>query len=470
MSRMIDRELNLQSMDLSKIFEVIINSEFDEVTITDQNGVFISVFKTCNNNFGIDKNKMLGKSAYDLEKDGVFSKSVTLRVLKEKKKISLVQETAAGKRLLVTGMPCFNSSGNLMGVINVSRDITEYESLRQRIGEIEGILKWYKKEFQKRQILKENFFIGESRKMETTINLINRVADTDATVILTGETGVGKSFFARSIHQLSNHRDKPFVQINCSAIPETLMESELFGYEEGSFTGASRKGKKGLFEIAQNGTIFLDEIAEIPLHLQAKLLNVLQEKRFYKIGGTKAFEVQARIISATNKNLMELVREGRFREDLYFRLNVIPIHIPSLKERIEDIPNFVYYFLEKFNKKYDVHKQITAEVYHMLINYSWPGNIRELENTLERLVITSNGELIDKTNLFLPIKAEQTADTIFSLDTVIPLKQALEQLEEKLLTKAMGQCKTTRNAAKILEIDQSTVVKKLKKYHKTVVL
>jgi PAS domain S-box-containing protein len=446
-----NKEKELEELqELCKRLNLIINAKFDEITIADRNGVFVDVQRQCEENFGIPEGDLIGKSAYELEQKGVFSKSVTLRVLQEKRKISMIQNTAAGKRLMVTGIPEFDDQGNVIGVINVSQDITGLEQIQQKLLETEEMLEWFKEALRKEQAVENPNMVANSKEMIRVLNLIRQVANVEASILMLGETGVGKSFLARFIHQISDRREKPFVQINCGAIPETLLESELFGYEAGAFTGADRRGKKGLMEVA-----------EIPLHLQVKLLNVLQDRTFYKIGGTNPLQVKARFISATNKDIKKLVAEGKFREDLYYRLNVVPIEIPPLRKRTEDLPILIRYFLDKFNEKYRACKQLSSDAYQLLCDYDWPGNIRELENTMERIVITSQKSVIEKDDLLEMIKPQ--VQTSFEITEIVPLKEAVEEIERQLLQKAMAKYKTTRAAAKALKVNQSTVVKKLKK-------
>lgn len=460
-------EDNLKELEyykrLYQELKLIVDTEFDQVTIADQNGVFLKVERNCEKIFGVPENEMVGKNAREIEEKGIVSKSVTLCVIKNKKKISLVQDTGAGKRLMVKGIPMFDQNGELIRVINISRDITEIEKLNQQLADAEEMLDWFREELLKKQVIETNAFATTSQKMKKIHDAIRQVANTDATVLLLGETGVGKGFLAKTLHQLGKRRDKPFIHINCGAIPINLLESELFGYEAGAFTGANKNGKKGLFEIAQNGTLFLDEIADIPKHIQVKLLNVLQDKKFYKIGGLIPVELGANIIAATNKDLKKLTEEGKFRKDLYYRLNVFPIHVPPLRERVEDIPVLAKYFLDRFNIKYCTNKSLSSDVYNLLTAYSWPGNIRELENTIERLVITSQNRVIGKEELLEMIKPERAR---LQLTEIIPLKQAVQEVETQLLLKALEKYKTTRKAAEVLQIDQSTVVKKLKKIKK----
>ncbi len=288
----------------------------------------------------------------------------------------------------------------------------------------------------------------------------------DTTVLLLGESGVGKDVLATTIHQQSERSDGPFIKINCGAIPENLLESELFGYEAGSFTGANNKRKLGLFEIANGGTMFLDEIGEMPLNLQVKLLNVLQEKSFMRVGGSESIHVDIRIISATNRDIVAMVREGKFREDLFYRLNVVPITVPSLRERKEDLPVLIFHFLDTFNKKYKRNRQLSDEVMKELLAYDWPGNIRELENLMERLVVIGNSYIIHLCELPQNIyksKEKKFFDDIIDGDKMMPLAEAVQAFELKLINDAYKRYHSTAKVAEVLGVNRSTITRKLQK-------
>ncbi len=315
--------------------------------------------------------------------------------------------------------------------------------------------------------------VGKSKQILDIVETIKNVANTPATVLLTGESGVGKEVFAKSIHQLSNRADKPFIKINCAAIPEDLLESELFGYEKGAFTGANTT-KKGKFELADGGTIFLDEIGDMPLLLQSKILRVLQEKEVERLGGSKPIKVDVRIIAATNKNLERMVYEGTFREDLYYRLNVIPIHIPPLRERKEDIPLLIYFFLDKFNKIYGKNLTITKKLVETLTEYDWPGNVRQLQNTIERMVILSKSEKLDFKDLPVDIKNKiknvesSKSQLIESLPTVEKphLPKTVQEIEKQAIERALQQSGyVIKKAAKLLGMTPRQVRYRMEKYN-----
>jgi TyrR family helix-turn-helix protein/PAS domain S-box-containing protein len=448
--------------------EIKIASEltFDQITVLDGNAKILCVGKACQSSFGMSEEEVIGKYAKELEKKGMIDKSITLEVLKRKEKVTLVQHTGGNKILMATGFPMFNEKNEIVKVINISKDITSIEKLRKQIQNTGEIVEWFEEEISKRKIIEKEEIVSKNCEMQKIIDLIKRTADLDSTVLLLGETGIGKGFLANIIHKVSNRKDKPFVTINCGAIPENLLESELFGYVEGAFTGASKKGKKGLFEIAKDGIIFLDEIGDMPMQLQVKLLNVLQERRASRVGDVSPYKIKAKIIAATNKDLKKAVKNGEFREDLYYRLNVLPMYIPPLRDRIEDIPVLINHMINKCNSKYGMGKKLSKDGYNMLLSHDWPGNIRELENVIERLVITCNEDMIDKEQVSDVINPKNNRkERTFEINEIIPLKEATKKLEKQMLMSAKQSYKTTRKMAKVLKIDQSTVVRKLKEYH-----
>lgn len=308
--------------------------------------------------------------------------------------------------------------------------------------------------------------VAQSAAMQDLIMTAMKVAKVGCTVLLLGESGTGKEVLAKLIHQHSE-RSGPLVKVNCGAIPETLLESELFGYEYGAFTGAKKGGSTGKFEQAHKGTILLDEIGELPLHLQVKLLRVLQEKVVTKIGGSKAQQIDTRIIAATNKNLFKMVQEGKFREDLFYRINVIPLQIPPLRERKEDIMPLIYYFKNKFEHKYRQKVDCSREVIRVFMSYDWPGNVRELENVIERIhVISTHGEIVTQEILirdYLNIHRQKQLSETVSVHGIGSLKRAVEEVERQMLTLALKRFRTLKQVALALEVDESTVSRKLKK-------
>lgn len=457
--------------ELNRELETIFNSSYDEIYVTDGKGYTLRVNKAGERFYGIKAEQILGKHVSELEQQGFFSPSITPQVLKTKKRITSVQETKSGQKLIVTANPIFDDSGEITRIVTNSRDITELNNLRQRLEETEKLMSNYRAEITKlrKERLKSAEIIGDSVFLKQILNLVEKVASVDSTVLIEGESGVGKGIIAYKIHHLSMRSEQPFITINCGAIPENLMESELFGYEEGAFTGAKKDGKKGLIELANRGTVFLDEIGEIPLSLQVKLLQVIQERRMLRVGGNGYIDVDARIIAATNQNIPQLIKEKKFREDLYYRLNVVPLVVPPLRQRKEDIPALIDHFLELCFTKYKLRKKFSPEANELLIAYHWPGNVRELENLIERLVVTVDDEDILPIHLPDHIHQGNSAyenggkEKIFVLD-VCPLKEATEELERQLLNKALTKFRNTYQMASALKVNQSTIVRKLHRY------
>ncbi|MFK9089893.1 sigma 54-interacting transcriptional regulator [Bacillus salipaludis] len=453
--------------DLNKDLNAILSSIYDEILVVNAKGELIRFSENIIQDFwNVDLKELIGKNILELEDRGLFTPSVTRLVMEKKKKVSVVQETHNGRKILAVGNPVFNEKNELDRIIIASRDITETTRLKSELQEIRKISEQYKKELDdfksKDRFLKKLIYC--SPKMEKIMNQIKKIADFSSTVLLHGESGVGKEVIAQAIHQLGKRSQKPFLKLNCGAIPENLLESELFGYAKGAFTGADKNGKDGYFKQADGGILFLDEIGEMPIHLQVKLLRVLQEQEFIPVGSTTAMKVNVQIIAATNKNLAKMVEEGRFREDLYYRLNVIPIHIPALRERTEDISLLAFHFLQQLNERYDRNYHLTPDAINVLEFYPWPGNVRELQNIIERLVVTADHPAIDAefVSQFLSLGYEHKKMKPV-ITRVIPLQDAIDHVEEQLIIMAMNQYKTTTKAAKALGISQSSVSRKYQK-------
>ncbi|WP_240374093.1 sigma 54-interacting transcriptional regulator [Bacillus piscicola] len=306
--------------------------------------------------------------------------------------------------------------------------------------------------------------VYRSQLVESLLAEMHRVAQMNSTVLLEGESGVGKEIFAHKIHASSPRYENAYIRINCGAIPEQLIESELFGYEHGAFTGADRKGKAGYFELAHNGTLFLDEVGELPLNMQVKLLRVLQEKEITRIGGTQTISINVRIIAATNKDLRQMVERGEFREDLYYRLNVIPFQIPPLRKRREDIFPLALYFLEQFNHMYTFHKKFTSEAIELLEAYDWPGNVRELQNIVERLLVLSSEEWVDQEVVVRALYGgEKKTEKPFSLG-IMPMKDAVDKVENELIRQAMRKYGTATKVSEVLQVSPATISRRMKKW------
>ncbi|MCL6611143.1 MAG: sigma 54-interacting transcriptional regulator [Peptococcaceae bacterium] len=462
----ISEELN-RVKSLNRQLDAIINSSYDGIWITDHNGTTLRVNDAIERITGLPREKCIGRNMRDMELDGTVDESVTLRVLREKRSVTLVQNVSTGRQTIVTGNPVFDDKGNIIYVVTNVRDVSELSMLKESLIRQKDLANRYKNEVNElrlKLILQEDV-VARSKLMKNVLDMVSRVASVDSTVLIAGESGVGKEVVARMLHRLSPRNDRGrFVTINCGAIPVNLLESELFGYEKGAFTGAKREGKPGLFEIADKGTLFLDEVTELPLEMQVKLLRVLQEQEIMRIGGLDTLRVDVRVIAATNRDISQLTREGRFREDLYYRLNVVPIEIPPLRERPEDISALISHYLCIFNDKFKTKKVIDSETVDHLMNYSWPGNVRELINIIERLVITTPGDLITFTDLPANIKtAVQAGGGQRKAREFIPLKKALEHYERDIIMAAMELYGSTRKVARVLEISQSTVSRRIRK-------
>nr|WP_263325144.1 sigma 54-interacting transcriptional regulator [Neobacillus sp. Marseille-Q6967] len=453
--------------DLNRDLNAILSSIYDEILVVNAKGELIRYSDNIIQDFwNVDLKELIGKNILELEDQGLFTPSVTRLVLEKGKKVSIVQETRAGRKILAVGNPVFNEKNELDRIIIASRDITETTRLKSELQEIRKISEQYKKELDdfksKDRFLKKLIYC--SPKMEKIINQVKKIADFSSTVLLNGESGVGKEVIAQAIHQLGKRSQRPFLKLNCGAIPENLLESELFGYAKGAFTGADKNGKDGYFKQADGGILFLDEIGEMPMHLQVKLLRILQEQEVIPIGSTTPIKVNVQIIAATNKRLEKMVEEGTFREDLYYRLNVIPIQIPPLRERTEDISLLAFHFLQQLNEKYNRNYHLTPDAINVLEFYSWPGNVRELQNIIERLVVTADHAAIDAefVSQFLSLGYDNKKMKP-TINRVIPLQEAIDHVEEQLIVLAMNQYKTTTKAAKALGISQSSVSRKYQK-------
>ncbi|WP_051273404.1 sigma-54-dependent Fis family transcriptional regulator [Desulfotruncus alcoholivorax] len=448
--------------------EVILNSSYDEIFVIDGEGITRKINKAGESFYGVDTNELIGRNVIELEEQGYFSPSVTRLVFERRERVTITQTTRSGKELIVTGNPVFDENGNITRVVVNSRDISELASLRRMLKDTERLADNYRKQMlQLNSERKDGHrdLIASSPQMVSLLEMADKIAAVDSTVLITGESGVGKGVVAARIHKMSSRSAGPFVTINCGAIPENLLESELFGYASGAFTGARKGGKKGLIEMGDGGTVFLDEIGELPLNLQVKLLHVIQQKSVLPVGGTAAVDVNVRFVAATNRDLKKMVQEGSFREDLFYRLNVIPLEIPPLRDRREDVEVLLDYYLDLFNKKYGMAKRFSDEVREVLDRYSWPGNVREVENIVERLAVTSDEVEIKPNHLpdYVLSKVSEKSNKIFIPD-ICPLDEAVEEVERQLIEKAFKAFGNTYRMAEVLNINQSTVVRKMKKY------
>ncbi|MEH7345917.1 sigma 54-interacting transcriptional regulator [Bacillus sp. JJ1532] len=448
--------------NLNSDLQAVYASSQEQILVIDGSGKIIRVAGMFLGDFWkVEKpENIIGKNIDEFSKRNIFQPNVFDLCKKQKKKVTAIQDSAGSSRVWSIATPVYHE-GKLEKVVVLSRDITQQSTSLKDQSEDDS-----DQTLHNRHELNNNEkrLVYRSKKIELLVTEIKRVAQFNSTILLEGDSGVGKEVFAQQIHTASPRSKQPFVRINCGAIPENLIESELFGYEKGSFTGADKNGKAGLFEIANNGTLFLDEIGELPLNMQVKLLRVLQEREVTRIGGVRPISINVRIITATNKDLREMVNQGEFREDLYYRLYVIPFRIPALRERKEDILPLSIYFLEKFKQMYDIKKSFTPEAIEVLETYAWPGNVRELQNIVERLILLTDGEWIQREHAlkYLYGEVEKKKKQLFVLE-LMPLKEAVEELETQLIERGMQKYRTADKLSKVLGVSPATISRRIKK-------
>jgi len=380
-------------------------------------------------------------------------------VIETGKSVTFTQRTRDGKYLVVTGNPIYDRQGNLVQVLTNGRDMTELDRLQQEVDWATELSQHYQRELKKIQYETSGQMVIASEKMKKIMNLVVHLGKVDSTVLILGESGVGKEIIAQELHNQSIRKDKAYIRINCAAIPDNLLESELFGYEPGAFTGANPKGKRGIFELASGGTLFLDEIGDLSFNLQVKLLRVLQEGEIVRVGGTTPITVDVRIITATNKDLWDMSRNKAFREDLLYRLNVVPLKIPPLRERKEEIPVLVEYFVHQINEKYGLKKRISASLMNQLLALEWPGNVRELKNVIENVMVTTPGDTIYQIN-----NQEVMAQPEVFNQEHLDFRETVEKFESEILRNYIHKYGCSRKVAAALNMSQTTVVRKAARY------
>lgn len=459
----LQEELEVSTRKNKELIEIL-NSSYDEIYVTDANGKTLFVSESCKRFTGLPPEAFLNKYIDELEEKGLVINSVTLKTIKSKTVQSAEQVYPNGKTVFTTSKPIFDEEGKLYLIISNSRDISELVQMRNKLAQADSLIN---QQINSDKISEKTIFfnrlITQSENMISVFKLAERVAPMDSSIFIHGESGVGKGVLAKVIHELSPRKNKNFVQVNCGAIPANLIESELFGYEAGAFTGANKNGKAGLVEMADGGTLFLDEIGEMPLDVQVKILHLVQDKTFTRVGGTKEKQVDIRIISATNRNLQEMIENKTFRQDLYYRLHVVPIHIPPLRERKKDILLLIERFLNKFNEKYSQAVTLDESSKLFLQLHEWPGNIRELENLIEQIVVTAYNPVVSINDL--PFQFNNGGkQPLVKVSGIMPIKQAVEETEKQVLSYALAKYKTTRKVAKALDVNQTTIMRKLHKY------
>jgi len=445
-------------METEGLFDIL-NGVYTDVLITDGAGVVTLVAPSFERFYGVGEADVVGRSVYELEAAGVFRPSVTAMVLKSGEPVMTTQWTRGDHEVVVSAIPIKDERGRIVSVISYSRDVTELFRLKEEYRSLQERLAAAAAATAAPQV------VAKDPASAAILRTVGQVARFDTSVLLLGESGVGKSLYARMIHEQSGRADGRFVEINCGAIPQTLLESELFGYVGGSFTGARQEGKSGLIETADGGTLFLDEITELPLELQVKLLRVIQNKTILRVGGTKETPVDFRLVSATNKDIAALVEGGLFRNDLYYRLNVVALEIPPLRRRREDIVPLVASAAEQINRQYGMNKEFSKDAYAALTSYDWPGNVRELENQIERLMITTESRVIRARDLPRQLTAFRSAEAEqLDLRGAVDLPEVLDGIERRYYEEALRLTGTTTGAARLLGVSQPTATRKLQKY------
>ncbi|MDI9569293.1 MAG: sigma 54-interacting transcriptional regulator [Pseudomonadota bacterium] len=465
------------------IARALIESVHDGMFIADHEGYFIMANEAFERITGINRQEMMDRHTQYMIDNNWVPVAVNLEVLKDYQARSRIVRYPSGRQLLVTAAMLWRDNGNPAAVVSTLRDLTELNRINEELKNSQVMIERFKKRI---EYLEETlggganrFFVGQSTEFRRLLSIAKKVARSDATVMITGPSGVGKDVIAQFIHLQSPRQNTgAFVKVDCASLPANLLESELFGYDKGAFTDARIQGKQGMFELANGGTLFLDEIGEFPFELQAKLLNVLQDREIKHLGGLQKIPVDVRIVAATNMNLEQMVRERKFREDLYYRLNVIPVFIPPLRERREDILPMIKHFLKIYNQNYNTGKSLSIDALNAMLNYEWPGNVRELRNAIERVVVMSADEIITRDDLPGEIRKAFHFDAaagvrppggaavaaLGSDAAAVPLRRALAAAERDLISHALKTSTTLAEAARRLQIDLSTLTRKKKKY------
>ncbi|KOP84149.1 sigma-54 interaction domain-containing protein [Cytobacillus solani] len=457
---------------LKAFYETVIRTIDASVTVIDDNEHVQTWTEGAEKIFSVKQREIIGKPITN------FFEPKDLEILqslyKGKKITAQHHQPRSDLFVLINSNPVYFNN-RIIGAVVSETDITNQVVLNEKLFNMSTEVHRLEQEVAKYKHSSDPFNLikGNSSALQRTVQLAKKVCSVKSTVLILGESGVGKEVFAKAIHEASEKENAPFISINCGAIPASLFESEFFGYERGAFSGADQKGKKGKIELAKGGTLFLDEIGELPLEMQVKLLRVLQERKFYRVGGEKEIETNFRVIAATNRELKDLMNEGQFREDLYYRLNVVSIHIPPLRERREDIFELTHYFLNDFSMLYQrpIH-QFSQEVMQELLCYDWPGNIRELRNVVERLVVFATDGVIRKD--YLPFHSQHSYNDIDKvpeqynsneIDNIIfPLQEVMDQHEKKVLEKALLMSNGNKlECAKKLGITRATLYNRLKR-------
>ncbi|WP_196220179.1 sigma-54 interaction domain-containing protein [Terrilactibacillus tamarindi] len=446
----------------------VFQSSNDEIFVTDGEGTVLKVNKEGEKHYNLSADEMIGKKAEDLSLAGYFTPALTPDIIQKREKMSILQTTMDGRSLYVTGNPVFDKDGELTRIIYNCRDLTELKALEKRLEDTEFLLTNYRVELMK--LGKKEAFIpltSQSTLIKKLGEVIGRVATLDSAALILGEKGVGKSNIARILHDWSPRKDGPYIRMKCKKIPENVVENELFGYKKKSSIKTGETQEKGLVEIADGGTLFIDGIDNLNLSIQKKILRLLETKQFNRVGDSTLRSSNIRLIASSNQDLKLLVDSGYFLEELYYHLSVLPIQVPPLRQRLEEIPYIIDYFIGQYNEKYGLNKEIDIKVRERFLSHRWLGNIDELKDIIEGLVLTSKNQVIRESDLPDYIKPYEKPQLAISVHRIIPLKQAVEVVELELLKKAYKECGSTYKMASILEVNQSTIVRKMNKIKKS---
>ncbi len=454
--------------EVESYFDKIMDVLSDGIYISDSSGMTLRVNSMYEKLTGLKREEMEGKLVTDLKNQGKYDVILNPDIVKTGEPKTAVQITKLGRKVILNGYPVFDKEGKVALVVTFVRDVTVLSQLKVQIASQQELIDKLHRGVQHLS-KKTSPLIINCEKMLALLKMLDNIAKTDATVLLLGETGVGKDLLARRIHENSQRCNCSFFKVDCTTIPANLIESELFGYEPGAFSGASTKGKPGLVEMAANGTLFLDEIGELPYPMQGKLLRVLQDQEIMRLGSTRAKKVDVRFIAATSRNLEEAVRLGTFRIDLFYRLRVAVVDIPPLRERRKDIPYLVKYFLEKYNNKYKRKIVFSTGVEEIFQNYKWPGNVREMENLIQSLVVTRDKEILEEADLPQNMLEQEENNSIIFRPLAVnlgnrSLEEIMNDIEKELLRKAIAVHGAISEVAKIFKVDRTTIFRKLKKH------
>ena len=460
------RRLN-EYAQLAREQDAIINSTSEGLWICDAEATVLRVNPASERLNHIRAADVVGRDMRDLIAEGLFDRSATLEVLRTRAPVHMLQ-TRGGRKLMLTGVPVFDEAGNLVRVVVNEKDISEIDRLHRQLEEHEALKDRYRHEMLEMQLeeSERQRLVARSPNMVKTLRQAIKLSNVDSTVLILGESGVGKGLVADLIHRHSSRARHPLIKINCGSIPESLIEAELFGYEKGAFTGAQATGKAGYFELADGGILFLDEVAELPLSSQVKLLRFLEDGRVVRVGGTSGRGLDVRVIAATHRDLQAMVASGAFRLDLFYRLNVIPLQVPPLRQRRDCILPALQRYIEQFGERVGCRRRFSRAACEVLHAYPWPGNMRELINLCERLAVMTETEIVDVADLPADILAAARPGQQPSEDwpETVTLAQAIDSTERALLLRAKSRYGTQTRIAEALGIDQSTVARKMKRH------